>query len=276
MGFFSSIGKVFKSVAKPVIGGVIGGALGLPFGLAGAGAAIGAGLGSSASSQDAADAQSDWYKSAYGDQMAFAREQFDFNKQYIQNQLQWRVDDAKKAGLHPMAVLGLNGASFSPVSSPSIPSLPQSTYDPSELGQSVAYAATKAKTNRQQEQAFELAQMTGQEQLRGVQLDNELKQLEIMSLASRLTQTGPAAPDLNGGRNLLSGQNDSPSPAFQKFVLPDGTVTGWYPSDEYQQIHEDIPVLEFMPHARANWWHLKDWMKKKDTHKGYYLPRSWR
>ena len=49
--------------------------------------------------------------------MAFSREQFEYQKELARNQLQWRVEDAKKAGLHPMAALGLQGTSFSPVSS---------------------------------------------------------------------------------------------------------------------------------------------------------------
>ena len=47
---------------------------------------------------------------------AFSREQFEYQKELHRNQMQWRVEDAKKAGLHPMAALGLSSSSFSPVS----------------------------------------------------------------------------------------------------------------------------------------------------------------
>lgn len=49
---------------------------------------------------------------AYNDSMAFSREQFEYQKALHQNQIQWRVEDAKKAGVHPMAALGLSSMSF--------------------------------------------------------------------------------------------------------------------------------------------------------------------
>lgn len=271
MGFFSSIGKVFKKVAAPVAG-VLGTALGGP-------AAGVAGAAMADAVWGSGDDSSDWQKSAYGDQMALARQQFDFNKQYVQNQLQWRVADAQKAGLHPMAALGINGASFSGVSMPSIPNVSDSTFDPVELGQSAAYAATKAKTTKQQEQAFALSQSLAGEQIRGVQLDNELKQLEIMSLASRMTQAGPAAPDINGGRNLVGGQGDSPF--MDKPIVRDGWLldekgrkVGIIPSEDLSDRTEDKLIIEWIPwggsairSARAkflgqkvagHWWHGED------------------
>lgn len=48
------------------------------------------------------------------------KEQFERNyniqKEFAQNSIQWRVDDAKKAGLHPLAALGMAGGSYTPTS----------------------------------------------------------------------------------------------------------------------------------------------------------------
>ena len=82
MGLFSSIGKV--------VGGVVNGVTGI--------------LG--INSQKDANSQAN----------ALAQQQLAYQKELAQNQIQWRVEDAKKAGLHPLAALGVSPSSFSPVS----------------------------------------------------------------------------------------------------------------------------------------------------------------
>jgi len=42
------------------------------------------------------------------------RSNYESQKEFAQMGLRWKVDDAKAAGLHPLAVLGSSGASFSP------------------------------------------------------------------------------------------------------------------------------------------------------------------
>lgn len=46
----------------------------------------------------------------------FDRNQFKYQKQLHKNQIQWQVDDAVKAGLHPLYALG-NSMNYSPISS---------------------------------------------------------------------------------------------------------------------------------------------------------------
>ena len=65
--------------------------------------------------------------------MQLAREQMAYQKELAQSQIQWRVEDAKKAGLHPMAALGLSPMSYSPVSGSAV----GSTYDYSGVGNSL-------------------------------------------------------------------------------------------------------------------------------------------
>lgn len=45
-----------------------------------------------------------------------AREQMALQKEFAQKGIQWRVDDAKAAGLHPIYALGGSAANYSPVS----------------------------------------------------------------------------------------------------------------------------------------------------------------
>ena len=41
--------------------------------------------------------------------------QIDAQKQFAQNGIRWRVEDATKAGIHPLYALGANTTSFSPI-----------------------------------------------------------------------------------------------------------------------------------------------------------------
>lgn len=170
MGFFSSIGGFLKDTAGSIISAgssLVGGLLG----------------NSSASSINQSNQN-------------FAREQFEYQKALHQNQLQWRVEDAKKAGLHPLAGIGVQAPSFSPVSASTTP-LDYSWIG--DLGQSANYGATKAKDRKQQAQMLDL-------QMRGLELDNEYKQAQIdalkvdtlaSSIASNQAWQSPANPTLN-------------------------------------------------------------------------------
>lgn len=61
---------------------------------------------------------STFYQNWRNDDMAWSREQFDRNealqREFAQNGIRWRVEDAKAAGLHPLAALGSAGSSYSP------------------------------------------------------------------------------------------------------------------------------------------------------------------
>lgn len=60
-----------------------------------------------------------FYQNWRNDDMAWSREQFNRNealqREFAQNGIRWRVADAKAAGLHPLAALGMSGASASPI-----------------------------------------------------------------------------------------------------------------------------------------------------------------
>lgn len=69
-----------------------------------------------------------FYQNWRNDDMNFAREQFNaqmglsrdqmaMQKEFAQSGVRWRVEDAKAAGLHPLAAVGAAGANYSPVAS---------------------------------------------------------------------------------------------------------------------------------------------------------------
>lgn len=210
MGFFSSIGdaisgvvggvKDFISDTGSVVGDVASGVLGL------------AGNKNTNATNQAMNEQ----------QLALAREQFEWQKELAKNQIAWRVEDAQKAGLHPMAALGLQSTSFSPVSSSFTPMQAPDYSFLSDMGQSASYAAMKAKNRKEQAQAVRLAQEQSALQTEnmalqneGLRLDNEFRQWKLMTAmqgGANQALNSPASASVSQ-KELIDGQADSPSRA---------------------------------------------------------------
>lgn len=252
MGF----GSFLKKTVGTIGGGIVGGLLGGP-----AGAIAGASIGNAYDSSRAT-----------GKQNALAQKQYDQNialqKEFAQNSMQWRVDDAKKAGLHPMAALGIQGSSFTPLQTigyaqdNSASNLMNAI---SDMGQSVNYASTKAKDNQQQQVAVRLAQEGVELQNEGLRLDNEYKRwqlLQAMETGTSQALRSPAAPSTSENR-LIPGQGDSPAPVRKADTVDTGESkyqfirqpNGSYiiaPGNDWSQIYEDKGiVLEGWPIART-------------------------
>lgn len=151
----------------------VGGALGTFF-LGPGGGAAGAAIGG------AIDGNAD--KNATNDANNFNRatseEEYRRQKEFAQMGIRWKADDARAAGLHPMAVLGSQGSSYSPtiVTHERGPSRDYSSVENaiSSMGQNIGRAqmATKTETERQMEVlALERAQL--QNRLLEGQVQNE-------------------------------------------------------------------------------------------------------
>lgn len=144
-------------------------------------------------------------------------------KEFAQSGIQWRVADAKAAGIHPIYALGSGGASFSPVTA----AFPTDTSMPNALasaGQDIGRAIHKTETAEGRMGA--LGKAAAALQLEGAQLDNELKRTEIASKTARLRadQVGapmPAASDAY----LIPGQSAS------GLIKPKPTEIGPAPSN---------------------------------------------
>ena len=186
MGFFSAVGD-FLGSAGGFLGDVASGVLGL--------------VGNKNTNDKSA---------------SLAQQQIAYQKELAQNQIQWRVEDAKKAGLHPMAALGLQSTSFSPVSanfqSPDYSFL-------SSMGQNAGYAAVKAKDRQAQAEAVKLAQEQAMLQTENMELqneglrtENEYRQWQLMTAMSGGTNQAlnSSANASTKQRNLVDGQSDSP------------------------------------------------------------------
>ncbi|WP_276819088.1 hypothetical protein [Mailhella massiliensis] len=184
-----------------------------------------------------------------------------WQKEVMQNQLQWKAADARKAGLHPLAVLG--GGAYSG----SLSSRPTSWADSlGKLGEGIgdAFAAYKSK----EQIAKEAAWLDEQRNMERAEHDARMREsaskvLMNNGLALEATRraesyTKPWAT----GREVVPGQVDAPSDRpkamLQKFRKPDGTLTAWRASNDYKAVYEDTPGLEFRPHLDALYWDLRD------------------
>lgn len=217
MGFLGSIGKA------------VGGALG---GIAGAvGNVVGGVLGN---------------KSAE----STAQANYAAQKEFAQNGIRWKVDDAKAAGIHPLAALGVNNASFSP-------SFTAGDYSwLGDAGQNLGRAMESKATRAERELGQAMQAETHAEQIRGLKLENDIRaqtllQMKLDSLdAVKRTGRPPAMPGVDN--TVLTGQGDSKyldRPINQHGFLRDskGRLVDVIPSEDWKQRVEDTLFMEWVP-----------------------------
>lgn len=123
----------------------------------------------------------------------------DLQREFAQNSIQWKTEDARKAGIHPLFALG------APTYTPS-GTYGSDTALPSAIasaGQDISRAVQAGSSSQTRLAAYEktLQDLT----LQKFGLENELLGAQIAKLRS---QTGPAMPDLNSqGNDLVFGGN---------------------------------------------------------------------
>jgi len=120
-------------------------------------------------------------------------------REFAQNSIRWKVNDAKMAGIHPIYALGGQGTSFSPMYSSDAQTNPedQKWAALSEIGQ----GATRAIAANMSEPQKQMAAL----QLESAQLDNDIKRVELQ----RLMTPTPSAPLPAGAQNFIEGQGNS-------------------------------------------------------------------
>ena len=139
--------------------------------------------------------------------------QYELAKDSYYNGIKTKVKDAKEAGLHPLAVLGMQGATYNPV-------IDNDTPDNSlaELGQSVKQSADSLMQRQMAKKEMTLLDT----QIDGAKLENESKKLD----------------------NLIKSQNIgfsgeywrwNPRPNAQGFYTPQFTEIG----QPYSQLHSE-------------------------------------
>lgn len=132
---------------------------------------------------------------------SIAREQMRLQKEFAQNGIQWKVADAKAAGLHPLYAIGANTATYTPVSQ-----------DSSAMGNAVADAgaylgkAVDGAIDRATQKAIEQENLDFQrkmqfnqlalarENLRGKILDNDYAEQQMVNSLRAQGSGNPAHP----------------------------------------------------------------------------------
>lgn len=176
------------------IGGAIGGALGL--------------IGSSQSQANAAKLN---------------QLNYEHQKEFAQNGIRWRVADAEAAGLHPLAALGAQGASYSP--SAVIGDSPDFSFL-KDMGQGIDRAMDAKATQRERAEKEEKSNALFNEELKGKQLQNQETETRIQQMkwdmamdaarnaerSARTQQQVPPMPSLAPDGSLMPGQSNATSP----------------------------------------------------------------
>lgn len=122
-----------------------------------------------------------------------ADQAWDRQKKVLTKQIQWRVADAQKAGIHPLAALGVN-----PASGPPMANIAGGDFSGplAQMGQDIGRAA-EAYAAPEDKAAVRMTQL----QLERGQLENDLLRTQIASQRVRLVQQG--TPGLNPGTGVL-------------------------------------------------------------------------
>ena len=110
---------------------------------------------------------------------SIAREQMAMQKEFAQNGIQWKVEDAKKAGLHPLYAIGASGATYTPVSQDSS-AMGNAVADAGAyLGKAIDGATDKATREALAQENLEYARQ--QRELASMKSGAEIMNLELQN-----------------------------------------------------------------------------------------------
>lgn len=137
-------------------------------------------------------------------QRDLAYDQIALQREFAQNGISWKVQDAQKAGIHPLYAMGASTHSFSPVSVGGGGGSIRGDMA-REMGQNVGRAATAAVSGPDQE-LHKLTLASAQADLDGKLIENQLKASELQRLNGSPTKPMPFGAD-----NFVPGQGDSGS-----------------------------------------------------------------
>lgn len=176
-------------------------------------------------------------------QMQLAKRQEKLQKEFAQHGVAWRVKDAERSGIHPLAALGANVTSYGPVSvgNPHVP-------DYSEYSQQIGSYAKDALGKF-------LEYKMQNEQIRNVTLHNELLKKQIEDSGVAVNPDGTVKVNIDEAEyvdpisnRIVKFKNPLPDVDFQKkqmnMSMSPGYEAGIAPLEGYKR-HGDylIPLL---------------------------------
>lgn len=193
----------------------------------------------------------------------------ELQREFAQSGIQWKVADAKKAGIHPIYALGGSTASYTPsaisLSTPDIGS------GLATAGQDIGRAIGATATQQQRDTAYTVA--TQKLSLERAGLENELLKSQIARARQTPNPPMPAASQ-SGNAFLIDGQGQTAGAAFKDQAdkrIPSGhmpnaeggaipdigyarTQTGWapIPGKDVKERIEDNLIQEGLHAFRNN------------------------
>lgn len=170
----------------------------------------------------------------------------EYQKEFAKSGIQWRAEDAQKAGIHPIYALGAGGASFSPVSIAGGEARPNTGMGDAlqRSGQSFGRAIQAAEPRDAQLDA--VAKASTQLQLTNAGLQNELLAAQVAKAKQELL-TKPAMPSLSQ-RYGMEGQG---STAGGSGISANEYVKGNWPDQEWKEKAERVPRQPGQPYREA-------------------------
>lgn len=165
-----------------------------------------------------------------------AREDRSFQKEFAQSGIQWKADDARAAGIHPLYAMGAQGASFTPVGDGGVGN------QLADLGQNVGRAIDARQTREERKYS---AQMKSHA-LEKARLQNELLKSQITNINASGGPPGPS--DLP---NFMGGQSQSgtkirrvPKEVTEFNANIPSDEAGWVPDQSYTRSKDGlVPMI---------------------------------
>lgn len=128
-----------------------------------------------------------------------AQQQYEHQKEFAQSGIQWKVQDAEKAGIHPLYALGAQTTSYQPTS------VGGTDFGIPDAGQNIGRAIDATRNSPAQEAALRLTAA----QIDSVNLDNELKKTQLASAVALANQNQTSLPGPFDQRQI-PGQGNTP------------------------------------------------------------------
>lgn len=178
-------------------------------------------------------------------------------REFAQSGIQWKVADAKKAGIHPLYALGAQTIAASP-SYVGGNSLGQGI---SDMGQNIGRAVEANLTASERSRSKILEDLV----LEKAALENDLLRSQITTVNRAITPPYPSGsisgdirfdPSVNvsSRRDDASREANRPAPSIKEFVMPDGSVISWPSPDAKQAIEDSLYEYEHMYETRYKPW----------------------
>lgn len=156
-----------------------------------------------------------------------SKQNLKWQRKFAKQSVRWRMKDAKKAGINPLAAMGMQGMSFSPSfvgGSPGdgyIEAGRMASTENQGFGEAIARAATALGDGFTREQ-----QTAAQMQMTKLQLENaQLQNTYLASQIARINQAGspPPRPAMDQAQMVVPGSNiaRTDQPFVEKNVIPD-------------------------------------------------------